>query len=201
MADNETVQDEVYSPIGLRDVVIAKLLTDPQGGQPTFGEVEPLVGAIDFDITDNSGDPDAYYYDDGEHDVINPDPELQGTMEMADIPPKMYAKLLGHKVDQNGVTIHNSEDKPPYYAWGFKSAKSNGMDRYVWYYKGRAKMANAKHTTKKGKDITRQSTKLTVTFVKLNSTGNARAFVDEDEPDFAAKKATFFNAPYVPEFA
>ena len=192
--------EEVYSPIGLRDVVIAELTADPDGGAPTYGEVEPLVGAIDFDISDNSGDPDAQYYDDGEHDVILPDPELKGTLELADIPPEKYAKLLGHRVDQFGVVVDNAEDKPPYYAWGFKSAKSNGKDRYVWYYKGRAARAQDKHTTKQGKTITRQSTKLTVTFVKLNSTGNARAFVDEDSPAFATKKDTFFNAPYIPSY-
>ena len=201
MPDNEPVErEEVFSPIGLRDVVTAELLTDPEGGAPTYGAVEPLVGAIDFDISDNSGDPDAQYYDDGEHDVILPDPELKGTMEMADIPPEKYAKLLGHKVDQFGVVIDNAEDKPPYFAWGFKSAKSNGKDRYVWYYKGRASRAQDKHTTKQGKTINRQSTKLTVTFVKLNSTGNARAFVDEDSAAFATKKATFFSAPYIPSY-
>ena len=95
--------------------------------------------------------------------------------------------------------IHHADDKPPYFAWGFKAKKSNGVDRYVWYYKGRCTMPQDKHTTKQ-KDINRQSQKLQVTFVKLNSTGNARAFVDEDSEDFATAKATFCNAPYTPSF-
>ena len=85
---DETVDgDTIFSPIGLRDVVVAKLLTDPVGGAPTYGAVIPLVGAIDFDFQDNSGDPDAQDYDDGEHDVIMPEPETTGTLEMADLPP------------------------------------------------------------------------------------------------------------------
>ena len=192
---------DVYSPIGLRDVVVAKLLTDEAGSAPTYDTVERLVGAIDLDVSDNSGDPDAQYYDDHEADVLMPDPELKGTLEMADVPPDKLAKLLGHSIDNNGVVVHNAEDKPPYYAWGFKSAKANGKDRYIWYYKGRCSaIPQEKHTTKK-KEKTRQTTKLQVTFIKLTSTGNAKAFVDEDTAEFATAKATFFNAPYTPDFS
>ena len=191
--------ETVYSLIGLRDIVVAKLLTDNEGSAPTYDTVQPLVGAIDLDISDNSGDPDAQYYDDHEADVVIPDPELKGTIEIADLPPEKVAMLLGYSVDNFGVVVHNAEDKPPYFAWGFKSKKSNGEDRYVWYYKGRCTMPQDKHTTKQ-KQINRQTTKMQITFIKLTSTGNARAFVDENSTDFATKKATFFNAPYVPTF-
>lgn len=204
MPDNDTndttpAVNEVYSPIGLRAIKVAKLLTDVEGSAPTYDTVQDLVGAIDLDVSDNSGDPDVQYYDDGEHDVVLPDPELKGTIELADLPPEKQALLLGYKVDDNGVVIHNADDTPPYFAWGFKAKKSNGMDRYVWYYKGRCTMPQDKHTTKQ-KELNRQTQKLQVTFVKLNSTGNARAFVDEDSEDFATAKATFFNAPYTPSF-
>ncbi len=201
MPDNDTTPavNEVYSTIGLRAIVVAKLLTDETDSTPTYDPVQPLIGAIDLDVSDNSGEPDAQYYDDGEHDVVLPDPELSGTIEMADLPPEKQALLLGYRVDKNGVVIHNADDKPPYFAWGFKSKKSNGVDRYVWYYKGRCTMPQDKHTTKQ-KDLNRQTQKLKVTFVKLNSTGNARAFVDEDSEAFATAKATFFNAPYTPDF-
>ena len=201
MPDNDTTPavNEVYSTIGLRAIVVAKLLTDETDSTPTYAAVQPLIGAIDLDVSDNSGEPDAQYYDDGEHDVVLPDPELSGTIELADLPPEKQALLLGYKVDNNGVVIHNADDKPPYFAWGFKAKKSNGMDRYVWYYKGRCTMPQDKHTTKQ-KDLSRQTQKLKVTFVKLNSTGNARAFVDEDSEAFATAKATFFNEPYTPDF-
>ena len=201
MPDNDTTPavNKVYSTIGLRAIVVAKLLTDETDSTPTYDPVQPLIGAIDLDVSDNSGDPDAQYYDDGEHDVVLPDPELSGTIELADLPPEKQALLLGYRVDKNGVVIHNADDKPPYFAWGFKSKKSNGVDRYVWYYKGRCTMPQDKHTTKQ-KDLNRQTQKLKVTFVKLNSTGNARAFVDEDSEAFATAKATFFNAPYTPDF-
>ena len=201
-ATQETADNDVYSTIGLRDVVIAKLLTDEKGSTPTYDDVMDLVGAIDLDVSDNSGDPDVQDYDDHEGNVIYPDPVLKGTLEMADVPPRMLAVLQGHTVDENGVVIHNAEDKPPYFAWGFKSEKTNGKDRYVWYYKGRVGTPQQKMTTKpsNGKTPTRQTTKLPITFVKRTSDGNARAFVDEDDEDFATAKATFFDAPYTPDY-
>lgn len=192
--------DTIFSPIGLRDVVVAKLLTDPEGGTPTYDTVIPLVGAIDFDFQDDSGDPDVQDYDDGEHDVVMPEPSTKATLEIADLPPASLAMLEGHRIDNNGVVVRNSEDKPPYFAWGFKSVKSNGEDRYVWYYKGRASRENTKYTTRKRKEINRQTSKLTVTFVKLNSTGNDKVYVDENTEAFASAKATFFSAPYMPTF-
>lgn len=193
-------EDTIFSPIGLRDVVVAKLLTDPKGGTPTYDTVVPLVGAIDFDFQDNSGDPDVQDYDDGEHDVVMPEPKTTGTLELADLPPASLAMLEGHRIDDNGVVVRNSEDKPPYFAWGFKSVKSNGEDRYTWYYKGRASRESTKYTTKKRKEVARQTSKLKVTFVKLNSTGNDKVYVDENTEAFASAKATFFTAPYMPTF-
>lgn len=201
-ANTTTEVNDVYSTIGLRDVVIAKLLTDEKGSEPTYDTVMDLVGAIDLDVSDNSGEPDIQDYDDHEGNVIYPATVLKGTLEMADVPPAMLALLEGHQVDKNGVAIHNDEDKPPYFAWGFKSEKTNGKDRYVWYYKGRVGTPQQKLTTKpsNGKTPTRQTTKLPITFVKRTSDGNARAFVDEDDPKFAAAKGTFFDAPYTPDF-
>ena len=66
----ETTGYDVYSTIGLRDVVIAKLLTDEKGSTPTYDTVMDLVGAIDLDVSDNSGDPDIQDYDDHEGHVI-----------------------------------------------------------------------------------------------------------------------------------
>lgn len=192
--------DEIYSTVGLRDVVYALLTTDEAGEDPAYGEVNPLVGAIDFDLSDNSGDEDAQYYDDHEGDVLYPDPEMTGTLEMADILPERLAVLLGATVDENGVLVRTADDKPPYFAMGFKSEKSNGEDRYVWLYKGRAKLGNQKFTTKQGKTITRQTTKLTITFIKRTCDGLWQTFADTDNDDFASAAATFFSTVYEPDY-
>ena len=57
---------------------------------------------------------------------------------MADIPLAIQEQIFGNKIDDNGVLIRSSTDKPPYFAVGFKSEKSNHKFRYVWLYKVRA---------------------------------------------------------------
>lgn len=192
------------SLVGLRDVVIAPLTADTTGtdGAATYGTVVPLVGAIDIQIDDQGGDEDVQYYDDNEGDVLYPDPELKCTMEMADIPLDKLATILGHTVDQYGVMVRKDGDKAGYFAMGFKSKKGGGgdVDRYVWLLKGRAKLTTQQYQTKKGKEITRQTTKLEWTFIKRNHDAQYQYMVDSDDEDFATKKASFFTSVYTPTF-
>lgn len=194
------------STVGLRDVVFALITADaaPEGeeaGSTTYGTVEKLVGAVQAEISNNAGDPDIQYGDDGEMDALYPDPDLTLALELADLPPDKAAKLLGHTIDQNGVMIAKDTDTPPYIALGFKSIKANGADRYLWLYKGRAKYKGETFATKKGKEITRQSGKIDINFIKRLSDGAWRAMVDSDTTAFASKKASFFEAPYAPTYA
>jgi len=54
---------------------------------------------------------------------------------------------------------------PPYYAMGFKSAKRDGNDRYVWLVKGRAQPLDEQFHTKE-KAPTRQNDTISLTFIK-----------------------------------
>ncbi len=44
--------------------------------------------------------------------------------------------IFGNQIDENGVLVRTAQDKPPYFAVGFKSEKSDRSFRYVWLYKG-----------------------------------------------------------------
>ena len=203
MADpnNTPVAEEVHSTLGFRDVVIAPLVTDEEGETPEYGAVVPLVAAIDLDLSDNGGDPDIQYYDDHEGDVIYPDPELQGTLELAALTAEKQALVLGARVDQFGGLLRNASDKPPYFALGCKSEMTNGEDKYVWFYKARFRMVSEKYTTKQGKTINRQTAKLQLTCIKRTCDGNWQYSVDSSLAAFATKKAAFFDTVYEPTFA
>ena len=191
------------STVGLRDVVWCKVETDtaPDGETPGVyetGEVLKLPGAIDVEFTNQNDDPDVQYFDDAEGDVLYPDPEIGLKLELADLPPDVVAEMVGATVDAKGVTVNRAGDKPPYIALGFKSQKSNGVDRFVWLYKGRATIPSETYHTKEGEDITRQSSKLEITFIKRNKDAAWRSYVDTDNEKFATAKATFFDAVYEP---
>ena len=131
-----TASPTVSSTIGLKNVVIAPLTVDTET-ECTYGTVQAVAGAIEATITPENADPDVQYADDIEFDVLYPDPKLSFSLKLADIPLTIQEMLLGNAVDDNGVLVRTATDKPPYFAVGFKSEKSNGKYRFVWLYKVR----------------------------------------------------------------
>ncbi len=134
--------------------------------------------------------------------MLYPDPELAFKTKVADLPLIIQEMIFGNKIDDNGVLIRSSTDKPPYFAVGFKSEKSNHKYRYVWLYKVRAKPVTENYATKEGKSITRQTGEVEWTAIRRTHDNHYQAVVDEDENGFTATKgATFLQSVYEPVFA
>ena len=83
--------------------------------------------------------------------MLYPDPELTFSTSMADVPLAIQEMIFGNQIDDNGVLVRTASDRPPYFAVGFKSEKSDGAFRYVWLYKVRAKPMTESYKTKEGK--------------------------------------------------
>jgi len=186
------------STIGFKDVVIAPLTSDTETGVE-YGEIMPVAGAIEATITPENSEPDVQYADDGEYDVVYPDPELTFTTRMADIPLDVQQIIFGSKFDANGVLLRNANDKPPYFAVGFKSEKADHTFRYVWLFKVRAKPMTENYNSKEGETITRQTPEVEWTAIKRNYDANYQAVADEGINGFTAEKAkTFLSTVYEP---
>ena len=90
---------------------------------------------------------------------------------MADIPLSIQEQIFGNQIDDNGVLVRTASDRPPYFAVGFKSEKSDGTYRYVWLYKVRAKPMTENYKTKEGQTITRQNGSVEWTAIKRTHDG------------------------------
>ena len=156
MPTTPTASPTVSSTIGLKNMVIAPLTADTEETL-TYGDLQLVAGAIEASITPENSDPDIQYADDAEFDVVYPDPELTFNTKMADIPLAIQEMIFGNQIDENGVLVRSASDKPPYFAVGFKSEKSNGKYRYVWLFKVRAKPLTENYATKEGTTISRQN--------------------------------------------
>ena len=155
-----------YSRVGLRDVIFWKLKTDTATTLTYESAAETdVVDAIDVSISHANADPDILYADDIENDVLYPDTELTVTLEVKELPLSLQAKLLGNKVGTQKEIVEVAGATPPYYAMGFKSAKRDGNDRYVWLVKGRAQPLDEQFHTKE-KAPTRQNDTISLTFIK-----------------------------------
>jgi len=191
------------SRIGLRDVKIAWLddATDTTTVPAAYTlESTSTLEAIDAQISRGTADPDVQYADDIESDVLYPDPEITITLEVKEVPLALQKLLFGQgAVDGNGVYKYESGKTPPYFALGFKSAKRNGTDRFVWYYKCRAKPMDETFHTKEGGTITRQQDKLEITAIKRTYDNYVSVKVDSDA-QYAPTASVFFANVYKPTF-
>lgn len=191
------------SRIGLRDVKIAWLTdaTDTPTVPAAYTLESTALEAIDAQISRGTADPDVQYADDIESDVLYPDPEITITLEVKEIPLALQKQLFGQgAVDSNGVYKFESGKTPPYFALGFKSRKRNGTDRYVWYYKCRAKPMDETFHTKEGGTITRQQDKLEITAIKRTYDNYVSVKVDSDAVG-APTASAFFAGVYEATFA
>ena len=195
-----TASPQVASTVGLKNVVIAPLTEDTDTSH-TYGELQLVAGAIEATITPDNTDPDIQYADDIEFDVLYPDPELTFSTSMADVPLAIQEMIFGNQIDDNGVLVRTASDRPPYFAVGFKSEKSDGAFRYVWLYKVRAKPMTESYKTKEGKTITRQNGSVEWTAIKRTHDGRYQAVAEEGQNGFdASKAATFLETVYEPAF-
>ena len=200
MPSNPTASPTVSSTVGLKNMVIAPLTVDTEETL-TYGDLQLVAGAIEATITPDNADPDIQYADDIEFDVLYPDPELTFTTKMADIPLAIQEMIFGNNIDDNGVLIRTSTDKPPYFAVGFKIEKSNGKFRFVWLYKVRAKPLTENYATKEGTTINRQTGEVEWTAIKRTHDSRYQAVADEGENGFtAAMGETFLTSVYTPSF-
>jgi phi13 family phage major tail protein len=191
-----TASPAVASTVGLKNMVLA-LLTEDTEATLTYGPLQLVAGAIEASVTPENADPDVQYADDIEFDVLYPDPELSFKTKMADIPLSIQEQIFGNTIDDNGVLIRKASDKPPYYAVGFMSEKSNGKYRYVWLYKVRAKPVTETYQTKEGGTITRQTGEVEWVAIKRTHDSQYQAVADEGENGFTpAKGATFLQSVY-----
>lgn len=197
---NPNASPQVSSTVGLKNVVIAPLTEDTEATL-TYGELQLLAGAIEASITPENADPDIQFADDIEFDVLYPDPELSFKTKMADIPLQIQEMIFGNQIDDNGVLVRTAQDKPPYFAVGFKSEKSDKSFRYVWLYKVRAKPVTESYATKEGKTLNRQTGEVEWTAIKRTHDGRYQAVADEGQNGFTAEKgATFLQTVYEPSF-
>ena len=201
MPNTPTAAPAVSSTVGLKNLVIAPMETDTET-ETTYGTLQRVAGAIEASITPDNADPDVQYFDDAEGDVLYADPELAFKTKLADLPLKIQEMIFGNRIDDNGVLVRTAQDKPPYYAVGFRSEKSDKTYRYVWLYKVRAKPVTENYATKEGKTVTRQTGEVEWTAIKRTHDGRYQAVADEGQNGFTPEKAaTFLQSVYEPSFA
>lgn len=185
--------------IGCRDVVFAKMTADASSGTTYETDIYSAPGVIEIglmaQVTNESlGADDVPLYE-----VLNSLDGFDVNVNMASLGNDGKAFVLGNTIDDNGVLVEASDDEAPYLAMGFKTARSDGSDDYVWLYKGKFAQSDATFHTKEKGTVNWQTPTLTGTFMPRISDKRIRATVNTNDEDAASVLATFFDTVYTPD--
>lgn len=121
--------------IGVKDFHVAKLLTDPASGAPTYEDMVsfPWIRQVQIKPKNNEA---TLYGDNMSVDAANDASEYDLTFETATLPIEYKAYLLGHAYDKTtGKMKATADDVAPYFMAAFTSTKKNGKNRFVRFVK------------------------------------------------------------------
>lgn len=163
--------------IGLSNFHVAKMITDPDNGEATYGEVIsiPHIRGIDIKPTSASA---TLYADDQAVDTASVTSEYDLTIDVATLPLEYKALLLGHEIS-DGVMVANKSDVAPYFAIAFETAKRNGKKRFCKYFKVQFAEPEEKPATK-AENIQYNTPILTGKAIYRTSDGNSYKQGDEE---------------------
>jgi hypothetical protein len=112
-------------------------------------------------------------------------------LNVADIPPRHRAVILGCTYDETtGMVKDSANDIPPYLAVGCAVKKSNGFDRLIWYLKGKFAAPDDNNQTKSD-SINWNTPTITGNFLKRDYDDQWRYSVDTDDEAYTGDKVDF----------
>lgn len=182
--------------IGVRDLVFCELTEDEATGHTYSADIKAAPGVIEVALTaqvteDQLGANDNPYYE-----IMNSRDGFEVSVTQAALGTDMTSFLLGSTVDQSGVEVEASTDIAKYVAMGFKSARSDGTDDYVWLYKGKFAPGDETFHTKEQGTVNWQTPVLTGKFGPRVHDNKMRARVNSGNEAASSVLATFFDKVY-----
>lgn len=182
-------------PIGLSNLVYAKMLTDVAGVGATYDTPVPLAGAITANFSPNASN-DTLFADDGPYDTASTLGAMTLELNVADISSADKAALLGAKYE-GGILRHSSDDTPPFVAIGMSVLKSNGEKRLIWYLKGKFSAPDDNNQTK-ADSINWNTPTITGNFLKRDADNEWKVTCDTDDNNVDPGTISgWFNSPNV----
>lgn len=188
--------------IGVRDVVFCLLKKDDATGVQYDASVHSAPGVIEIGLTPNVSSEQLAADDNPAFEMMSAFDTLDVSFTVNALDKELSALLLGHTVDSNGVLIEASDDVAPYVAMGFKSAKSDGTDKYIWLYKGKFTPSDQTFRTKEQGTVNWNTPALSATFGPRDNDKRMKADIDtSDEGVSATTVSSFFATVYTPATA
>lgn len=197
MADNAV---QIYEYRGVDMPVYAKVTKDDSTGI-TFGEVKNFPGVSEISRETESSS-EAHYYNNIPAVVIDSTGADTVNINSSAIPLNILADITGQYYDETTGMFVEQERTPGYYAFGYRTQKTDGTDVLVWRLKGTFSIPNSTHNTK---DTSTDANGQTLTYTgistvnKFTKTGKPAKAVNVDTSVNPVDADTFLGTVQTPD--
>lgn len=196
MPNNTTAFKKVGTLIGVRDLVFVKLTADTSSGHTYDTEYKTAPGVIEIALTAQVTEDQLGANDNPLYEIMNAKDGYEVSVIQASLGTDMTQFLLGTSLDSKGVEIEKSDDTAPYVGMGFKAARSDGSDDYIWLYKGKFAPGDETFHTKEKGNMNWQTPTLKGVFGPRVHDKAIRCRVNSEDSSAATIISTFFSSVY-----
>lgn len=185
---------------GVSDAVYAEVVSDTSEAI-TFGTVKEFTGVSEISrSTESSNEPK--YYDNIPALVVSSTGSDEITINSSGIPLSILAEITGQYYDGDTGMMVEQERTQKYFAFGYRTKKTDGSEVLVWRLKGTFSIPDSTHSTEddgtdsEGQELTYTGINTTYKFAK-NSKG-AKA-INVDTSLNLADVSKFFDTVQTPD--
>ena len=191
---------EYFEYRGIEGAVYAEV-TEDNAENFTTGEVKEFVGLSEIGKTTESSN-EAHYYDNIPAIIVSSTGADELSLNTAGIPLDIVAEITGQYYDKTTGMYVEQERTPKYFAFGYRTQKTDGTEVLVWRLKGTFTIPESTHVTKDdGTDANGQT--LTYTGIstahKFTKTGKPAKAVNVDMSKQLVDDSTFFATVQTPD--
>ena len=137
---------EYFEYRGVEGAVYAEV-TEDNAENFTTGEVKELVGLSEIGKTTESSN-EAHYYDNIPAIIVSSTGADELSLNTAGIPLDIVAEITGQYYDKTTGMYVEQERTPKYFAFGYRTQKTDGTEVLVWRLKGTFTLPESTHVTK-----------------------------------------------------
>lgn len=179
---------------GIKNCKYAPITAVAEDGKVTYGEVKPLLGAVNISLQ-ATGESIEEFADDGVWYAETLNSGYDGTLELQEIPEEFVTECLGQTKDEtSGAIIENENDQPKEFAlFGEMSYRgdSTRKGKRFWLYRCMASRPEIAGSTKTNTIQAQHETINIKSRPRLND-GAVKATITSNETGYE----TFATAPF-----
>ena len=191
---------KIYEYRGVEGLVAAPVISDTNAAI-TYGDVIDIAGVSEISRSTDSTN-ESHYYDNMAAVVVSSTGADNISINTSAIPLDVLAKITGQVYNETLGAFIEQERTPQYWALGYRTKTTDGIEMFVWREKGMFNIPDSTHDTENdGTDAQGQTLTYTgvSTIHKFNLTGKGAKAVTVDTSVNTISAADFFGTVQTPD--